>query len=136
MEKFKTSMKTKSRISVEKNTICKYGDKMVCQDYGAGIIALAKLPIVGSKREEILKDEKGLKGFLCESEYLLVRFAFAGEEMFYSREGYRIGVDGKPDPKKTLSLVTDKTIENCIRIAKHHEYMSNGWTKEDMGQDA
>ena len=32
--------------------------------------------------------------------------------------------------------ITDKTIENCIRIAKHHEYMSNGWTKEDMGQDA
>jgi len=84
---------------------CSYGDKVFCENYGEGMVAMSRLPTVGSARAEKLKVEKKLKGILCRTEFLLIRFAFAGEQMLYNREGYRIGSNGKLDSKKTLSII-------------------------------
>jgi len=85
--------------------VCSYGDKVFCENYGDGVLIKSRLPTVGSARAEKLKAEKKLKGILCRTEFLLVRFAFAGEQMLYNREGYRIGTGGRPDPRKTLSMI-------------------------------
>jgi len=95
----------KAQQRPESKIKCSYGDKVFCENYGDGVLIKSRLPTVGSARAEKLKAEKKLKGILCTTECLIVRFSFAGEQMLYNRAGFRLGTDGRPDPKKTLSII-------------------------------
>ena len=82
----------------------KYGDKVSCKNYGEGIVVAERLPAYpGLERDEIVKKENENR-MLVRPNHIIVRFSFSGT-MKYNRDGFRLGVNGTPDPTSTLSFI-------------------------------